>query len=390
MPGAQAFGGNGNFGQFTFNANGQDDGTREPTPLSLALRSTPRWEQRHGMTPDEANLDFAKLLVPGVGLAPVREFQVLITLFVLVIGPANFWLLKRFGRLHLLVLTVPLAAIITTAGLFAYAVLSDGFGTKVRAHSFTTLDQRSGDAASWTRLSYYSGFAPGDGLKVPSDVAMYPVVPGWSESGVDTSIGVSRELLWEPNDAKLTRGWLRSRTPTQYLAIRSGKSQRKLELLTAGERIRASNRLGADLEFVLAIGDDGKLFVGENVAAGARANLQPIARNDAIRRLRDLVVANAPQAPDALAAADSDFADLQRARRRRQGYGRYASGYGSERLGDNLAQEALAELAGLEAAPALQLPPRSYVAVTKTGADIPLGTTDVTELASFHVIVGRW
>ena len=35
------------------------------------------------MTPDDANLDFAKLLVPGVGLAPVTEFRVLITLFVL-------------------------------------------------------------------------------------------------------------------------------------------------------------------------------------------------------------------------------------------------------------------------------------------------------------------
>jgi hypothetical protein len=371
------------------NGDPQVDDNREPTALSLALRSTSRWDERHGMTPEESNVDFAKLLVPGVGLAPVTEFQVLITLFVLVIGPANFWLLKRFRRLHLLVLTVPIAAIVTTVGLFAYAVLSDGFGTKVRAHSFTKLDQRSGDVASWSRLSYYSGFAPGDGLNVPSDMAMYPVVPGWNESGIDTSIGASRELLWEPNEAKLTRGWLRSRTPTQYLAIRSGKSPRKLELLAARDMMRATNRLGADIEFVLAIGDDEELFVGENISSGVRTNLKPIARNVAVRRLRELVVKHTPQAPDALADADSEFAEMQR-RQWRRNYGSYNSSYGSERLGNNLAHDALARLAGQDGAIALQLPPRSYVAVTKTGMDVAFGVPDVTELASFHVIVGKW
>jgi hypothetical protein len=370
-------------------ANGQQDGNRVTTTLAAALGSTPRWEARHGLTPDDANLDFAKLLVPGVGLAPVSEFQVLITLFVLLIGPANFWLLKRSRRLHLLVLTVPLAAIITTAALFAYAVVSDGFGTIVRSHSFTTLDQRTGERASWARLSYYSGFAPGEGLTMPSDVVMYPVIPGWNESGVDTSVGIARELVWEPNEAKLTRGWLRSRTPTQYLAIRSGQSSSKLDLLPAAGKLRATNQLGADIEFVLTVGSEGKLFVGENLVAGARANLEPIARNDAIRRLRDLVMKNAPEAPDALHTGDSDFAVMQRRQQRRE-FRRFGLQYSTERLGTNLAHGALSELAGLEGAPALQLPPRSYVAVTKTGADIPLGTTGVSELASFHVIVGNW
>jgi hypothetical protein len=386
---SQAFGPNGEVVSSVVGPNGQEDPARLATPLNMALRSTERWETRHGMTPEEANRDFARLLVPGVGLAPVTEFQVLITLFVLLIGPANFWLLKRFRRLHLLVITVPLAAIVTTAALFAYAIVADGFGTAVRAHSFTSLDQRTGESSSWTRMSYYSGFAPGKGLVMPSDVAMYPVVPGWNESGVDPSIGGTRELLWEDDEAKLTRGWLRSRTPTQYLAIRSGKSAHKLELLSAAGKMRATNQLGTNIEFVLALDGEGNLFLGENLAAGDRTNLQPVARNDAIRRLRDLVVKNTPQAPDALAAGDSEFADLQR-RQLRQNYRRFGLNYGNERLGNNLAHGALSALAGLEGAPALQLPPRSYVAVTKTGAEVAVGMTRAEEVASFHVIVGKW
>jgi hypothetical protein len=385
----EVFGANGEILNSIATPNSEEGSDRIATPLTMALRSTPNWETRHGMTPDAANPDFAKLLVPGVGMAPVSEFQVLITLFVLLIGPANFWLLKRTRRLHLLVLTVPLAAILTTAALFAYAIISDGFGTTVRAHSFATLDQRTGEVACWARLSYYSGFAPGEGLTTPDDVAMYPVIPGWNESGVDTSIGVARELLWEGNEAKLKRGWLRSRTPTQYLAVRSGKSQHKLELLTAADNMRATNRLGADIEFVLAIDGEGKLFAGEDLADGARANLPPIARNEAIRRLRDLVVKNAPQAPEALASGDSEFAIMQQ-RQQRQVYRRYGLQYSTERLGTNLAHGAISELAGLEGAPALQLPPRSYVAVTKTGAEMTIGMSGAKELASFHVILGQW
>ena len=191
------------------------------TAQGRALRSALRWDRRHGMTPADANMEFADLLVPGVGLAPVTEFRVLITLFVLLIGPVNYFVLKRLKRLHLLVLTVPLAAALMTSTLFAYAVLSDGFGTSVRAHSVTRLDQRTGEAVCWARLSYYAGLAPGQGLAMPTDVAIYPVIPGWNDSSINASVSAEREILWAPPDAKLTQGWLRSRTPTQYLTIRS-------------------------------------------------------------------------------------------------------------------------------------------------------------------------
>jgi hypothetical protein len=71
---SQAFGPNGEIISSVVGPNGQEDPARMATPLNMALRSTERWESRHGMTPDEANRDFAKLLVPGVGLAPVTEF----------------------------------------------------------------------------------------------------------------------------------------------------------------------------------------------------------------------------------------------------------------------------------------------------------------------------
>ena len=124
-----------------------------------------QWTKRHGLAVGQANRDFWNFLIPGVGLAPVRTFQILITLFVLGIGPANYWLLRRAKRLHLMVLTVPLSAAVVTAALFAYALLADGLSVRLRVRSFTRLDQRRGTAATWARLSYYAGMAPSGGLK---------------------------------------------------------------------------------------------------------------------------------------------------------------------------------------------------------------------------------
>ncbi len=182
----------------------QDGTSQTPRGLAMALRSVRHWDTRHGLIPDSSNPEFGKLLVPGVGRAPVIEFEVLITLVVVLLGPFNYWILKRYKRLQLLVLTVPLAAGIATAGLFAYAIVSDGFTTTVRVRSYTTLDQRTGEAACWARLSYYAGLAPGQGLTMPADVVAYPVLPNWgSENG-----SANRLMVWNETESKLTQGWL--------------------------------------------------------------------------------------------------------------------------------------------------------------------------------------
>jgi hypothetical protein len=354
-----------------------------PVDLAAVLQSTQRWDARHGLVPDDANLDFTNLLVPGVGLAPVTAFRVLITLFVLLIGPVNYWLLKRWGRLQLMVLTVPVAAALITAGLFAYAIVSDGFGSQVRAHSVTTLDQRTGESACWTRLSYYSGLAPGE-LAMPADVVLYPIIPGWSRGSVDALVRTKRNVVWDEDQAALGRGWLRSRTPTQYLSIRARKSPHRLDFATPSGKLRISNKLNSAIQYVVVIDNADKVWAGEKLDKDAVAFLQPIERGDAVTRLRKLATDNAPQAPPELAEGDSYY-------RRYQMYGgRYGQYYIEHTLAGNLANDALSAVVGMPGEDGLQLPPRSYVAVTETGPEVEFGMRGAKEQASFHVIVGRY
>ncbi len=90
------------------------------------------WNQRNGLSTTRENRDFWNLLIPGVGRVPLLEFQALITIFVLGIGPVNYFLLRRRRKLHLLIVTVPGIALLVTLLLLGYAVLADGLGVRVR------------------------------------------------------------------------------------------------------------------------------------------------------------------------------------------------------------------------------------------------------------------
>jgi hypothetical protein len=114
-----------------------------------------KWSKRTGLSLSRPNGDYWKMLVPGVGRAPVKSFIVLVSIFALVIGPLNYLLLARARRLYLLLLTVPLGATLVTMGLFGFALAADGLGTRLRIRSYAELDQETGRVIKRRVVSAY-------------------------------------------------------------------------------------------------------------------------------------------------------------------------------------------------------------------------------------------
>ena len=139
----------------------------------------------------------------------------------------------------------------------------------------------------------------------------------------------------------------------------------------------------------MAVDDDGKLFAGQNVPLDVRTELQATVRTKAIRTVRQLIMDNDPQSPAALADGDADYIMMER-RQSQMVRRRYGGEYGDAQFPGNLLNEAIANLGGLDGLPALQLPPRSYVAFTETGPEVEIGMSGAEEQASFHVVVGTW
>ncbi|MCA9189969.1 MAG: hypothetical protein KDA99_30300, partial [Planctomycetales bacterium] len=215
------------------------------------------WYQRHGVTKNRENMDYWNFLIPGVGVAPVGAFLVLISLFALVIGPVNYFLLRRMYRLSWLLWTVPIGALTVVLGLFAYALFTDGLGVRSQTRSVTFLDQTAGHAVAWSRHTYYAGIVPSEGLSFSHDTHVIPIDPICPNEYAH--INQHRELEWGQRQ-RLGNGYLRSRVASQFLAIRSCDSSVllsvKLDKDRPGEIPSAiENRLGGAVERVVVSAD---------------------------------------------------------------------------------------------------------------------------------------
>jgi hypothetical protein len=331
------------------------------------LASRVGWTTRHGNQPYGDNPEFNNFLIPNVGVAPVGQFQFLITLFVLAIGPLNYWLLKRRKKLPLLLATVPAAAAGVTLLLFLYGMMVDGVAVRARTRTLTLLDQRDGEAVCWGRLSYYAGIAPREGINIARDQAMYPIYPQWA---VQTRFGNSRlplrELVWD-DQQRLADGWLQSRTPTQYQAIVARPSTKRLDLRATAEGLRVANRLGVDVTHLAVQDHDGKFYWCENLAAGQGQVVPAVEQETIAPKMRRLFTDNLPEFPSGIDPSSR---------------GTY---YGFQ-LSQNLME------ARLEAINSPQIDGWGngrYIAFTTQPIELELGVS-ATEEASFHVVEGTW
>jgi hypothetical protein len=326
------------------------------------------WSQRHGLSLMNGNPEFFNFMIPGVGKAPLNAFRVLITLFVLAIGPVNYYVLRHLRRLHLLVVTVPVSAAGVTFALFAYAILTDGLETRVRVRSVTHINQQTGQTECWARLSYYAGLAPRDGLEFSEDVAVYPfeAEPRESDSG-------DRELLWY-NGQRMTSGWLRSRTPTQYLTVRSRRSDMGIDVGPASNAmLPVVNRLGTEVELIVLRDEAGDLHWMESLTDGSQGETHPITAANALSELSAK-----------LSECDMSIpSGLPRSAYVTQDYGLQTA------LANSLMEGIIRDMAATSS-PLSGLQPGSYVAVVRFSPEVELGTSGAQPEASLHLVVGTW
>ncbi len=362
--------------------------------LNTVTRPRWNWIARHGASMVDENPGFWDFLIPDVGLAPVTAYRVLITLFVVAIGPVNYWFLRRNRRIHYLLLTVPLSALLISALLFAYALASDGLGVRLRTRSYTHIDQHTSRAECLSRISYYAGLAPSSGLRFPQDMAVFPMEHSPRVTYYDSP--PQRQFIWD-EDQHLARGWLGSRTPTQFICVRPVKTEHRLAIsdsANAETPPTVKNQLGAPIRHLLLRDVHEQLYYGGATDDGAEVKLVNIPAekatlvgampeltamlNDLSKNQPKLPMDNQPASPNGMFGF----------RGRRYWYGGSGTGYQvadtSSRMEDSILRIQRDYLLRD------MLPAKSYVAIVESDPHLVVGLPNLQEEASFHIIEGEW
>jgi hypothetical protein len=352
-----------------------DSPSRWSTLLSNVGAPRFSWVQRHGIAPDFGAEDFYNFMNPSIRGVPVYGFMVLITVFAVLIGPVNYFYLRRKRMLWLLLVTVPATALVTSVLLVGYSVAAHGFSVRSRIRSLTVLDQKSHSAVTVARLALFAGVAPARGMQFSPETVVYPVFPPTTEPGAFT-------VDWTENQS-LTSGWLLSRTRTQFLTIRHSEQRDRVDVKPGHDGgLEIANGLPWELEAVLVADASGRLLSARNVRPKASELLADVSETDRSDFVR-LLGRNRPELPDNF--SPPVFNPLVGSRFRPF---RFMGGMPEPHFDSNLMERRVQTWSRELSAQKTCLSPRSFLAVLRQNPGVDTGVEPTTQQAGYHLLLG--
>lgn len=306
--------------------------------------------------------------LPLVGLPPITMFQILITLFVILIGPVNYFYFKKKKKLNWLLITVPAGALAITGLLLAYTLLKDGVGVRTWSQSYTVLDQVQKHAATRQQFCLFAGITPGDGLRFGPQVKCDDLsVAQTTNFNYRYRDPRNWDYAWDPPEngsssvpeQHLRSGWLPARTLKLLETSNFDACQRELQIRITGDNCQLVNKLGIKI-VTLYVADGERVWSATEIAVDGSTSANLASEATALNLQTSL--------EQELFQPTSDFAESDRRVLPPQ---------------DRTIQE---QFLGMR-----RLNPRVYLAVVERWPDLPSGVANPTvESWGPHVILGVW
>lgn len=203
-------------------------------------------------------------ILESLGGVSVIFIIVCLVVLGLVLGPLNYWYVRRRNNPLLFYLITPVVACLGTAAIVFGSMAVEGLGCRYNQMAVLVRRGSGTEAMMFDLRGVRSGFStlalafPADTLALPADFD-----EDADELVLDVTDGVT-----------LVSGWLKPRFATGYLTARPVVSRMNVEVQEQGAEYYAVNGLGFALERVAAKLPDGGIGWADNVPAGGRALLR--------------------------------------------------------------------------------------------------------------------
>jgi hypothetical protein len=222
---------------------------------------------------------------------PRYVFETSILLYLLVIGPLTFFVLKRKHKLNLMFVIVPIISTIFCTVILAYAIFAEGFDTRVNLFTFTELNQRTGRQSTSALAHVYSGMTPSSYRLEGSAYGMVNAPSG----------GRVQRISWDDTSEEISGGEIRARTSHQVSSRSSGESQEKLVFVPSGDgdsvAVTVRNGFQRSVVAVAFLTDDckaGEVWLCQDIGASESKAAEKLTMGDAALILRDAIRERAP------------------------------------------------------------------------------------------------
>ena len=244
--------------------------------LAAALTTATNSQDSNWALPANTAKDWAtitaggfRLPIPGIAGVPARTYLMILLAFTAVVGPLNYWFLRRKNQQVLLVLTAPLISVVFILLLGGYVLAGEGIGVRVRAVTFTMLDQARHQAVTRGSISLYAaGMSPRGGLRFSRDTAVFPL-------GRDGNGGREALLLDLSDGQRFSAGLLPARSPSNLEQVVVRPARERLSITRDSTGVSVVNGLGSRVVTLLYRDGDTIYSLAQPLLAGATAMLVP-------------------------------------------------------------------------------------------------------------------
>jgi len=254
---------------------------------------------RRSVDPSFGDRRYWDWIIPDVAQPPIYTFIGLLTVFTIVVGPVSYRKFTRLGRGYLMMFIAPLLAVLTTLLMFAYGLIADGVSTRARVREITYIGDKDGNAARYSRATYFTGVAPVDGLTFPADAVVLPYQLSTDESWYEASNrehSVIGTIRFTDDVMQMDRGFLPSRQQKQFITYRPVEQVGTLRFSDGGTT-NVRNDTKIDLRDGIIVDKAGKCFAFDLLVGGTTGDVKEITNVEASERLSSLYTLQRPIAP---------------------------------------------------------------------------------------------
>ena len=220
----------------------------------------------------EDSIDFASYLSKGNILDPRSTFfnsdpthfnivqsskaiyLIIVLLFIVCIGPLNYYMLKKRNKSFLIFLTSPLIAVTFSALLIIVFFLKEGFYQTYDGISLTLINPQTNQALVNIKSNVYSSNITGEIVR-PRNGLYFPVDEPYSYRSRNNQYMVKME-----NNAYLSGGFSKARSLNKFGEIRLVECNSNVLIRYDGQSIYAKNRFGSKQKLFVIDARNQKLY----------------------------------------------------------------------------------------------------------------------------------
>lgn len=208
--------------------------------------------------------------LPGLSLPPTWLVGLVLLLFIILIGPVNYLVLRRMDRRELGWITIPVLTIIFALGIYGFGATTKGRSITVNSVSIVRI---APDTRSAELQAFYGIFAPSRGTR-DFGVASNALFTSFSQSGLGDSSELGREVIFDQGSnggvRKASFAQWTQRTVAAQGTIDPAPLAIRAELRWVGTKLvgTVTNTTNRQLEDALLVYDNAYFNVGD-LAPGA-------------------------------------------------------------------------------------------------------------------------